>query len=265
MPPYAVTDLVTTGGEHEGKISEDVNARGTNATRGSRTLNARIQAIKTEYSKKGTVKSMPGADPSRFTLNPLIDACFVRMSNALTQIEHVQDTRDIVAAAGEMDEYHFHLRSLHNNATRYAGYETEAGFNPKPEDSIASVKGAVQNSLRPLELEVAQKCLEYWGSQQYPPRILDPDKFEVNVKGWKSIEKFRDAVASKWCCIDGPEHCLTDSAVDRRERGGTDYFGSSKSFTSLDQEIPDRDQAKVRERRLRRLTKRWRTVHGPER
>jgi hypothetical protein len=93
------------------------------ATRGSRTLNERVQAIKTEYSKKGMVRSMPGADPSRFTLNPLIDAFFVRMSNALTQIEHIQDPRDVVTAASEMDEYHFYLRSLHNNATRYAGYE----------------------------------------------------------------------------------------------------------------------------------------------
>jgi hypothetical protein len=197
MAHYAITDLVTTGGEHEGRISEDVNARGTNATRGSRTLNARVQAIKAEYSKKGMVRSMPGADPSRFTLNPLIEACFICMSNALTQTEHIQDPRDVVTAAVEMDEYHFYLRALHNNATRYAGYETEAGFYPKPEDSIAGVKNAVQNSLRPLEFEVTQKCLEYWGSQQYPPRILDPDNFKAKVKGWESIEAFRDALQSE--------------------------------------------------------------------
>jgi hypothetical protein len=197
MPPYAITDLVTTGGEHEGRISEDVNARGTNASNEGQPNAQRAGSSYKDRSRKGTVKSIPGADPSRFTLNPLIEACFICMSNALTQTEHIQDPRDVVTAAVEMDEYHFYLRSLHNNATRYAGYETEAGFDPKPEDSIAGVKDAVQNSLRPLELEVTQKCLEYWGSQQYPRRILDPDNFKAKVKGWESIEAFRDALQSE--------------------------------------------------------------------
>jgi hypothetical protein len=149
---------------------------------------------------------MPGADPSRFTLNPLINACFVRMSNALTQIEHLQDPRDIMAAAVEMDKYHFYLRALDNNATCYAGYETQAGFYPKSEDRLVGVKDAVQDLLRPLELEVTQKCLEYWGTQQEPPRILDPDKYRDKVKGWEYIEVFRDALASGWYCAVERQH-----------------------------------------------------------
>jgi hypothetical protein len=112
MPPYAITDVVTADGTYEGRISDDINAQGTNTKRGARTLNERVQAIKTEHSRQGTVKSIPGGDPSRFTLNPLIDACFVCMSNALTQSEHIQDPREVVTAAVEMDEYHVYLRSL---------------------------------------------------------------------------------------------------------------------------------------------------------
>ena len=216
---------------------------------------------------------IPGADPSRWTLNPLIDACFIYMSNALTQtdhiqnprnvcsnymssaltqIDHIQDPRDVKAAASEMDDYHFYLRALHNNATRYAGYETEAGFNPAPEDSIAGVKDAVQDSLRPLELEVTQRWLEYWGSQQDPPRTLDVDKFTANVKGWGSIEEFRDALGGEWYRLAECEHCSIHSAVEHGGRMGTGDFGASESFPFLDKVTSDKNQARVRERRGRR-------------
>jgi len=223
MPPDDITDLVTHDGRQEGGFPEGIYVRFpagfTNTTRHTEMLNKRVQATKDEYSKQGMVRDgIPGADPSRWTLNPLIDACFIYMSNALTQIDHIQDPRnvcsnymssaltqidhiqdprDVKAAASEMDDYHFYLRALHNNATRYAGCETEAGFNPASEDSIAGVKDAVQGSLRPLELEVTQKYLEHWGSQQDPPRTLDVDKFKAHVKGWESIEEFRDALSSE--------------------------------------------------------------------
>ena len=47
MPPYAMTDLVTTGGEHEVRIPKNTSAGETNATRGFRTLHDRVQAIET--------------------------------------------------------------------------------------------------------------------------------------------------------------------------------------------------------------------------
>ena len=181
------------------------------------------------------------------------------MSNALTQTEHIQDPRDVVTAAVEMDEYHFYLRALHNNATRYAGYETEAGFYPKTEDSITGVKDAVQNSLRPLELEVTQTCLEYWGSQQYPPRILDPDKLKAEVKGWESIAAFRTALQSESHRVTERQHCLKYPAVDHRERTGTGYPGASKSYPFLNEATPDQYQPRVRQRRGGRWARRWRS------
>jgi len=206
MPPDAITDLVTHVGTQDKGLPEGIYVRFpagiydrfTNTTRHTETLNKRVQAIKTKYDQEGMIRDdIPGADPSRWTLNPLIDACFIYMSKALTQTEQIQDPCGVVAAAAEMENYHRWLRLVGYNAKRYAEYETEAGFYPSPEDSLAGVKDAVQDSLRPLELEVTQKCLEYWGSQQDPPRTLDVDKFEANVKGWESIEEFRDALSGE--------------------------------------------------------------------
>ena len=154
-----------------------------------------------------------------------------------------------IAAANEMDDHHFYLGALNNNAARYAGCETEAGFYPEPEDSLAGLKDAVQDSLRRLVLEITQKCLEYWGSQKDPRRMLDPDRFKAKVKGWKSIQVFRDALGSEWYRLAEREHRSRHPAVDRRERMGTGYFGASESFVSGVKVAPDQDQARFRTRR----------------
>jgi len=38
---------------------------------------------------------IPGADPSRWTINPLINIRFTYMPNALTKIEHMKAQRDV--------------------------------------------------------------------------------------------------------------------------------------------------------------------------
>ena len=141
------------------------------------------------------------------------------MSNALTQIDHIRGSGDVVAAADEMDKYSSCLWVLHSAATLCTEYETEAGFDPEPNDSLTGIKDAVQTSLRSLELEVKRGCLEYWGSQLSPQRVprsgkikdgtLEDGELEEEEQGWKSIEDFRHAVASEWHRASECEESLT--------------------------------------------------------
>jgi len=204
MPSDATTDLVTHGGRHEHN-SEGIYVRFTGTTRSTQTLHGRAQAAKDACIEYETVNlGIPGGDPSRWRLKPFINECFAHMSNALTHIDHIRGSGDVVAAADEMDKYQFYLRLIHNDPTRFPEDETEAGFHPEPKDSLTGIKDAVQTSLRSLELEVKRGCLEYWGSQLSPQRVPRSGKIkdgtlEEEEQGWKSMEDFRHAVASK--CI----------------------------------------------------------------
>ena len=221
MPPDTTTDLVTYGSKQEKGSSEGIYVRFAGTTRPTKMLHERVQAAKDAYIEYETVNlGIPGGDPSRWRLKPFINECFAHMSNALTHIDHIRGSGDVVAAADEMDKYQFHLRLIrHNNATRFTEDETEAGFHPEPKDSLTGIKDAVQTSLRSLELEVKRGCLEYWGSQLSPQRVprsgkikdgtLEDGELEEEEQGWKSIEDFRHAVASKWHRASEGQESLT--------------------------------------------------------
>jgi hypothetical protein len=181
--------------------------------------------------------NMLGADPGRLSLKDSITSCFRLMSNALSHINAVENDADLQEAVGYMDHYTDRLQWLDNATERCAGYETEAGFVPRPEDSLAGVGDAVRDTMLPFEKAFTQAYLRYWGARRDSPSTLDPDKFRDNVTGWASIQGLMCAAESECTQISGRQICSTGPDVAHRETTGFGRFTSeplgSKSFLSL--------------------------------
>jgi hypothetical protein len=181
---------------------------------------------------------MSVADPGRLSLKDSITSCFRLMSNALSHIIAVENDADLQEAVGYMDHYTDRLKWLDNATECCAGYETEAGFVPRPEDSLVGVGDAARDTMLPFEKAFTQAYLRYWGARRDLPRTLDPDKFRDNVTGWASIQDqdLMCAAESECTRISGRQICSTGPDVAHRETTGFGRFTSgplgSKSFPS---------------------------------
>jgi hypothetical protein len=168
--------------------------------------------------------NMLGADPGRLSLKDSITSCFRLMSNALSHIIAVENDADLQEAVKYMDHYTDRLKWLDNATERCAGYEGEAEFVPRSEDSLVGVGEAVQDTILPFERAFTQAYLQYWGDGQDPPRTLDPDKFQDNVTRWASIQDLMCAAESECTGVIGSQLCLTNSGVAHWEATGFDCF-----------------------------------------
>jgi hypothetical protein len=248
-----------TIGKQEGVGTEVTRFRQNLVAGGCSELDEQwVNALKTfNNSQVGKIRAggadMSGADPGRLSLKDSITSCFRLMSEALSHIITVEDDSDSQKAVKYMDHYTDRLQWLDNATERCAGYEAEAEFVPRSEDSLVGVGDAVRDTMPPFEEALTQAYLQYWGARRDPLKTLDPDKFRDNVTGWASIQDLMCAAESECTRISGRRLCSIDPDVAHWEATEFGRFTSgplgSKSTSSFDEIRSDWNQVKVRKRR----------------